>query len=301
VGEVQPPSNSKAPANPFEGKDFYEVLGVPRAATAQEIKVAYRKLAFQVHPDKNHGDAAATAKFQTLGKIYSVLSDEEKRKVYDQTGETDDSDYTRDDVDWEDYWRQMYKEVEVKDIDDYLGKYRFSEEEQKDLKEAYTAAKGNMKEVLGSVPGCTDDDKDRFVQDIQKYIDNEELPKYPAFTKTAKTKAVSKKKSEKREQEAKEAEEAFKELQEKKGKGKKKGKDGADDMAGLTAMIQAREKKRFNTLFSKYSEGEVEDEPSEEAFQQTREKLERNKKRQADKPAVKKAVGGTKKAKSKEL
>lgn len=69
-------------------KDYYEVLGVTRSASDADIKKAYRKLAKQFHPDKNAGDEQAAERFKEIGEAYAVLSDPEKRKVYDQYGHT---------------------------------------------------------------------------------------------------------------------------------------------------------------------------------------------------------------------
>ena len=67
-------------------RDYYEVLGVDRQATPQEIKKAYRKLAVQYHPDKNPGDPKAEDAFKEAAEAYSILGDDEKRAVYDRYG-----------------------------------------------------------------------------------------------------------------------------------------------------------------------------------------------------------------------
>src|SRR5438132_13678514 len=68
-------------------KDFYEVLGVGRSASAEDIKKAYRKLARKLHPDLNPGDKTAEERFKELQEAYDVLSDAENRKLFDQYGE----------------------------------------------------------------------------------------------------------------------------------------------------------------------------------------------------------------------
>ncbi|MGN9785017.1 molecular chaperone DnaJ [Nonomuraea sp. ZG12] len=65
-------------------KDYYAVLGVPKSATADEIKKAYRKLARQYHPDTNQGDATKETKFKEVSEAYDVLSDSKRRKEYDE-------------------------------------------------------------------------------------------------------------------------------------------------------------------------------------------------------------------------
>lgn len=67
-------------------RDYYEVLGVPRSASADEIKKAFRKLAMKYHPDKNPGDKAAEDKFKEVNEAYEVLSDQQKKQNYDQFG-----------------------------------------------------------------------------------------------------------------------------------------------------------------------------------------------------------------------
>ncbi|AKF08833.1 molecular chaperone DnaJ [Sandaracinus amylolyticus] len=67
-------------------RDYYEVLGVERTATLAEIKKAYKKLALELHPDRNPGDATAEERFKEASEAYGVLQDQEKRAVYDRYG-----------------------------------------------------------------------------------------------------------------------------------------------------------------------------------------------------------------------
>jgi DnaJ-class molecular chaperone len=70
----------------MEFKDYYATLGVAKAATAKEVKQAYRKLARKFHPDVNPGDKKAEARFKDINEAYEVLGDPEKRKKYDELG-----------------------------------------------------------------------------------------------------------------------------------------------------------------------------------------------------------------------
>ena len=68
-------------------KDYYEALGLPRGASLDDIKKAYRKLARKYHPDMNPGDPSAEDKFKEISEAYEILSDPEKKKMYDQFGD----------------------------------------------------------------------------------------------------------------------------------------------------------------------------------------------------------------------
>lgn len=70
-------------------KDYYETLGISRGASAEEIKKAYRNLAFKYHPDRNAGDKTAEEKFKEVNEAYSVLGDDSKRAQYDRYGTAD--------------------------------------------------------------------------------------------------------------------------------------------------------------------------------------------------------------------
>ena len=112
----------------MEYRDYYQILGVPRAASADEIKSAYRKLAMQYHPDRNPGDKQAEDRFKEINEAYQVLSDPQKRSRYDQLGE----DYSKwqqngapGNYDWG-RW-STGPGVQQVDLDDLFGDGAFSD------------------------------------------------------------------------------------------------------------------------------------------------------------------------------
>ena len=70
----------------MEKRDYYEVLGLDRGATEEEVKKAYRRQAVKYHPDKNPGDKSAEERFKEATEAYEVLKDPRKRQAYDQFG-----------------------------------------------------------------------------------------------------------------------------------------------------------------------------------------------------------------------
>lgn len=91
-------------------RDYYEVLGVRRDATAEEIKQAYRKLAMRYHPDRNPGDASAEAKFKEINEAYQVLSDPERRAHYDRFGRMPDG-FGTDFVDVSEMFESVFNDL----------------------------------------------------------------------------------------------------------------------------------------------------------------------------------------------
>ncbi|XP_047081253.1 chaperone protein dnaJ 6-like [Lolium rigidum] len=183
-------SGEDAAASPAaeESKSLYEILGVERTATQQEIKKAYHKLALRLHPDKNPGDEEANEKFQQLQKVISILGDEEKRALYDETGITDDDALVGEAADnLQAYFRTVFKKVTEADIEDFEAKYRGSDSEKKDLKDLYTKFKGKMNRLFCSMI-CSEPklDSHRFKDIIDQAIAEGELKSTKAYEKWAK-------------------------------------------------------------------------------------------------------------------
>jgi len=112
----------------MEYKDYYQILGVPRTATQDDVKKAYRKLARQYHPDNNPGDKQAEAKFKEANEANEVLSDPQKRQKYDALG-SQWQQYQRTGgrpggFDWNQWTTQTY---DVNDLNDLFGDGGFSD------------------------------------------------------------------------------------------------------------------------------------------------------------------------------
>lgn len=88
-------------------ENYYDVLGVQKNATADEIKKAYRSLAFKYHPDRNPGDAAAEEKFKKISAAYDVLGDETKRRNYDLGGYSENT-YQQSQQTYQDFYNNFY-------------------------------------------------------------------------------------------------------------------------------------------------------------------------------------------------
>lgn len=102
-------------------KDYYNILGVQKSASQDEIKKAYRKLAVKYHPDKNPDDQAAESKFKEISEAYEVLKDPEKRKKYDQLGMNWKNYQNADGFDWSQFGgqqsgRQYHFEGDLNDL-----------------------------------------------------------------------------------------------------------------------------------------------------------------------------------------
>ncbi|PNF26651.1 DnaJ subfamily C member 9 [Cryptotermes secundus] len=225
----------------FQSRDLYEVLKIPNIANQKQVRKAYHKLSLLVHPDRveEKEKIEATEKFKVLGKIHSILSDKEKRAIYDESGDCDEENDDIVERDWNEYWRMLFKPITVKDITDYEKKYKGSEEELGDLKRAYLDGKGDMDFILEAVPFSHTDEEPRLRELIQGLIDKGDVPEHKAFTdETPRKRERRKRKWEK------EAQEAAKLKQEK-------------DDVDLSMLIQKKQQQRateMNSFFDMLTE-----------------------------------------------
>ena len=145
------------------------------SVTASQLRKAYYRQALKYHPDKQTDKSeeeakVAKLKFQAISIAYNILSDEDRRKMYDETGEMDDTDemdQTNTDA-WKDYFKGIFGKVTTADIDKFAESYKCSEEEEKDVLKYYTQFEGDLEKMLECVM-CSDDiDKTRWVEDYIK-------------------------------------------------------------------------------------------------------------------------------------
>lgn len=255
--EIEPEIN---PSN-HNQNTLYQVLGVEKTASQQEIKKAYYKLALRLHPDKNPGDEEAKAKFQQLQNVISILGDEEKRAVYDQTGCVDDAELAGDVVqNLREYFRTMYKKVTEADIEEFEANYRGSDSEKSDLIDLYKKCKGNMNRLFCSML-CSDPklDSHRFKDILDEAIAAGELKEKKAYKKWAKKISEMKPPTSPLR------------------KAKSSNKKSESDLYAMISQRRDERKDRFDSMFSslisKYGGGQM-PEPSEEEFEATKRKLE---------------------------
>ncbi|PIM99511.1 Molecular chaperone (DnaJ superfamily) [Handroanthus impetiginosus] len=241
-------------------KSLYEILGVDKGASQQEIKKAYHRLALRLHPDKNPNDEEAKEKFQQLQKVISILGDEEKRAVYDQTGCVDDADLAGDVIqNLQTFFRAMYKKISEADIEEFEANYRGSDSEKNDLLELFKKLKGNMDKLFCCML-CSDPmlDSHRFKDIIDEAISAGDLKSTKAYEKWVKK--VSKTKP------------PTSPL-----RSRKKSRKNSEDLYAIIAQRQNERRGKIDSMFSslvqKYG-GEASPEPSEEEFEAARRKLE---------------------------
>jgi DnaJ family protein C protein 9 len=186
-----------------ESPNLYSLLGVEKTASNAEIKKAYRRLVFLYHPDKNKTDPNAGAKFANITKAYKILSNPESRRIYDETGDYDDEDEGKINIqETLNYFRKIYS---PKDIESFEKKYINSKDEEEDLINFYKSNDGDIKKILEWIPYSTNEDVQRYIKIYEKLFKKKTLDKTKKFDE-------SKNKVELLKEDAEEAKQAEKEM-----------------------------------------------------------------------------------------
>lgn len=216
----------------FGTRVLYDVIGVSKEASDDEIKKAYRKSSLKIHPDRveEAEKAKATEKFQVLAQVHHVLSDSEKRKLYDDHGIIANDDSLESEADWSNYWRLLFPEISEKDIDNFMSTYIGSDEEKRDLIELYNRFKGDLDMIFNYHIGY---DETRTVKQLKDLIKEKVIKDYPSFSKESSDKKARRVK--KVEREAKEA---------------AKHKKETENLGDLTALIRQRQQGNFNSMIA---------------------------------------------------
>ena len=162
-----------------ESPNLYSLLGVEKAASNAEIKKAYRRLVFLYHPDKNKTDPNAGAKFANITKAYKILSNPESRRIYDETGDYDDEDEGKINIqETLNYFRKIYS---PKDIESFEKKYINSKDEEEDLINFYKSNDGDIRKILEWIPFSKNEDVERYIKIYEKLFKKKTLNKNKKF------------------------------------------------------------------------------------------------------------------------
>lgn len=266
--------------------DLYETLCVSTTASPVEIKKAYKKLSLQYHPDKIQQLQTNEDKdhFPKIQLAYSVLSDPQKRKIYDTTGSYGDSaEGATGDFDWKQYFQNMTEKITIDMIDEDREKYQGSSEEQDDILHNFVYYEGDFLRLFEVIPHLEFDETlenrvfeivDTAVTKQNISIDKTMSRTWEKYKKSRKTKV--KQMLKKMAKEAHEASELAKKIGQKKANSEKE----------LRAMIQKKNAGRMDDLIlsleAKYGrpKGKKRSMPDDAEFAKIQEKLVRPKKKQ---------------------
>ena len=206
------------------------------------LSVFEKKTSSNNAEDKIQGDKdEATKKFQDITWSYAILSDETRRRIFDQTGSTERAAAFDNEFNWTDFCNAQYRSfVDMKMLDKLKTEYQGTEEESNDLLKAFNKFEGNMDRIFENIVFSNVlDDEDRFRAIIDKAIKDGKVEGYEAYTQEPEKQRQARYKL--AQKEAKEAEKHHKKL-------KREKKDKGDN--DLAALIQGRQKSRMDAFIS---------------------------------------------------
>lgn len=187
--------------NYFGTRDIYQVFGVPKNAEERVLKKAYHKLSLLVHPDRvaDEEKIVATEKFKILSKLYQVVTDKDKRALYDEQGIVDEDEYESKFENWMEVWKKLFKPLTTEDIINYEKSYVNSQLERSDIRKWYMKGKGCINVLVNEVPFLKVEDEPRLQTIVREMINAGEVPEYKIFTEEPAAKRQRRHKKHKRE------------------------------------------------------------------------------------------------------
>lgn len=233
----------------FGTKNLYQVVNVDKDATTEQVKKAYRKASLKIHPDRvpESEKDKATKKFQVLAQVHYVLSDEEKRKLYDNHGVIANDEGLESEADWSNYWRLLFPKISEKDIQTYLDSYVGTKEEEEDLITLYNRYQGDLDKISETHIAFNEEETTNL---LKKLIKEKKIPNYSKFSKESQSRKDKRQK--RANKEAKQAEKFKDELKSKTGK-------DLDNIDDLTALIRKKSQGGFDSMIAsleaKYANG----------------------------------------------
>ena len=235
--------------------DLYKLLNINKTSTKEEIRKNFRKLVLIIHPDKNPNDPNASEKFRNLNNAYKILMNDEKRKIYDETGEYDENEDGTIDIDnTYNYYREIYPRLKIEDIENFSIKYRESDMEKEDLINFYNDNNGDITLLLEAIPLSRNNDVERFIKIYEDLIKKKKIKKFDLFIKSKRNiKLLDEDEDEKKEAE--------------------------DTLNDLKQQIMLNHKKRgdtnfFDNLLKKYgNENEYYEDINDEEFNKIKEEI----------------------------
>ncbi|ODM96059.1 DnaJ subfamily C member 9 [Orchesella cincta] len=191
----------------FETEDLYWILGILKEKVRDEraLRSAYMKAALKYHPDKapSEGTEAFTKKFQIIQKVYELFKDEDRRKVYDQTGTWPTDEDIKSHV-------STSARLDEDSILEFQKTYQGSEEERQDIKKYYEEGKGDFSYIFDHVFFLNPlDDEEKVDSIIESLIESGEIKRLPKKPKSVK---IREKKLKRARQEAAQAEAIMKKI-----------------------------------------------------------------------------------------
>lgn len=238
----------------FAIRDVYKLMEISKDAKDKDIKKAYHKLSLLCHPDRvpEAQKVESTEKFKVLSKIYQVLTDPQRRGLYDEQGIIDDDDEGKT-ASWMELWQKLFKPLTEEDISNFEKDYINSDLEKRDIKMAYLGGKGCINYMMNHVPFMGVEDEPRIKEIVATMIESNEVPEYKIFTEEPTAKRNKRHKKYARESvEAQVIKERIERRQQKDAEAAQEASNG-----NLEQMILARKNQResnYNSLMDRLLE-----------------------------------------------